>query len=53
MAKVFNTKKADYNGMQLWLNPVDKTVYATEGAPTHSFAEAGGYAIYLKKKLNL
>jgi len=46
MAKVFNTKKADYNGMQLWLNPVDKTVYATEGAPTHSFAEANGYAIY-------
>ena len=46
MAKVYNTKKADYNGMQLWLNPVDKTVYATEGAPTHSFAEAGGYAIY-------
>jgi len=45
-SKVFNSKKADYNGMQLWLNPVDKTVYATEGAPKHSFAEAGGYAIY-------
>ena len=28
MSKIFNTKKADYDGMQLWLNPVDKTVYA-------------------------
>lgn len=46
MAKIFNEKKADYKGMQLWLNPVDKSVYATERAPTHSFAEAGGYAIY-------
>lgn len=45
-SKVFNSKKADYKGMQLWLNPVDKTVYATEGKPLHSFAEAGGYAIY-------
>jgi len=44
--KVFTPKKADYNGMQLWLNPVDKTVYATESAPTHSFSEANGYAIY-------
>ncbi len=44
--KIFNPKKADYNGMQLWLNPVDKTVYATEGAPTYSFGEANGYAIY-------
>lgn len=46
MAKIFNEKKADYKGMQLWLNPADKSVYATERAPTHSFAEAGGYAIY-------
>lgn len=44
--KIFNSKKADYNGMQLWLNPVDKIVYATEGKPLHSFAEAGGYALY-------
>jgi hypothetical protein len=44
--KVFNSKKADYNGQQLWLNPVDNTVYATERAPTHSFAEAGGVPIY-------
>jgi hypothetical protein len=44
--KVFNSKKADYKGMQLWLNPVDKTVYATEGKPLHSFSEAGGHAIY-------
>jgi len=43
---VFNSKKADYKGMQLWLNPVDKTVYATEGKPTYSFKEAGGHAIY-------
>ncbi len=44
--KVFNQKKADYNGMQLWLNPVDKTVYATESAPKYSFGESNGYAIY-------
>lgn len=43
---IFNPKKADYNGMQLWLNPVDKTVYATERKPTNSFYEAGGYPIY-------
>ena len=43
---IFNPKKADYKGMQLWLNPVDKTVYATESAPKYSFAESGGYAIY-------
>lgn len=46
MAKVFNERKADYNGLQLWLNPVDKTVYATEGAPKYSFSEVNGYAIY-------
>lgn len=46
MAKIFNERKSDYNGMQLWLNPVDKTVYATEGKPTYSFKEANGYAIY-------
>ena len=44
--KIFTEKKADYNGMQLWLNPVDKTVYATNTKPTYSFNEAGGYAIY-------
>lgn len=43
---IFNPKKADYNGLQLWLNPVDKTVYATEGAPLHSFNEVNGYAVY-------
>lgn len=46
MTRIFNEKKADYNGMQLWLNPVDKTVYATDGKPTYSFHEAGGYPIY-------
>ena len=46
MAKVFNTKKADYNGMQLWLNPVDKTVYASPSAPTYGFTESGAYPIY-------
>ncbi len=44
--KIFNEKKADYNGMQLWLNPVDKVVYATEGKPLHSFSEVNGYAVY-------
>lgn len=44
--KVFNNKKGDYQGLQLWLNPVDKVVYATEGAPQHSFNEVNGYAIY-------
>jgi hypothetical protein len=44
--KVFNPKKADYRGQQLWLNPVDKTVYATEGAPKVSFNEVNAYPIY-------
>ncbi|MEK9895977.1 MAG: hypothetical protein VW518_06060 [Burkholderiaceae bacterium] len=46
MAKIFNERKADYRGLQLWLNPVDKTVYATEGAPKYSFGEVNGYALY-------
>lgn len=44
--KIFTEKKADYDGLQLWLNPVDKTVYATEGKPLNSFNEVNGYAIY-------
>lgn len=44
--KIYNNKKGDYDGKQLWLNPVDKTVYATDGAPKHSFSEVNGYAIY-------
>lgn len=44
--KIYNTKKGDYRGNQLWLNPVDKIVYATDGAPQHSFKEVNGYAIY-------
>lgn len=46
MTKIFNEKKGDYNGQQLWLNPVDKTVYATDGAPTHSFNEVNGTPLY-------
>lgn len=46
MAKVYNEKKSDYKGLQLWLNPVDKVVYATEGKPTYSFNEVNGYALY-------
>jgi len=46
MAEIFNTRKADYRGMQLWLNPVDKIIYATEGKPVNSFAEVNGYALY-------
>ena len=46
MSKIFNTKKADYDGMQLWLNPVDKTVYASPNAPTYGFAESGAFPIY-------
>jgi hypothetical protein len=46
MTKIFNTKKADYNGMQLWLNPVDKTVYASPNAPKYGFAESGAFPIY-------
>lgn len=46
MADIFKTKKAEYNGMQLWHNPVDNMVYATERAPKNGFSEAGGYAIY-------
>lgn len=44
--KIYNDKKGDYRGLQLWLNPVDKIVYATEGKPLHSFNEVNGYAIY-------
>ena len=32
--------------MQLWLNPVDKTVYASPSAPTYGFTESGAYPIY-------
>jgi hypothetical protein len=46
MANIFNEKKADYKGLQLWLNPVDKVVYATEGKPTHSFNEVNAYPLY-------
>ena len=46
MTKIFNPKKADYDGMQLWLNPVDKTVYASPNAPTYGFAESGAFPIY-------
>ena len=46
MANIFNEKKADYKGLQLWLNPVDKVVYATEGKPTHSFSEVNAYPLY-------
>ena len=41
-----NTKKADWNGKQLWHNPVDHRIYATDGAPTYSFSEANGYPVY-------
>lgn len=46
MANIFNEKKADYKGLQLWLNPVDKVVYATEGKPTHSFNEVNAFPLY-------
>jgi hypothetical protein len=46
MANIFNEKKADYKGLQLWLNPVDKVVYATEGKPTHSFSEVNAFPLY-------
>jgi hypothetical protein len=46
MANIFNEKKADYKGLQLWLNPVDKVVYATEGKPTHSFGEVNAFPLY-------
>jgi hypothetical protein len=46
MANVFNEKKTDYRGLQLWLNPSDKTVYATEGAPKYSFKEVNAYPLY-------
>ena len=41
-----NKREIDYKGQQLWLNPVDKTVYATDGAPTYSFGEVNGTPIY-------
>ena len=41
-----NKREIDYEGQQLWLNTVDKTVYATDGAPTYSFGEVNGTPIY-------
>ena len=41
-----SNRKEDWNGKQLWRNPVDNRVYATDGAPTYSFDEANGYPIY-------
>ena len=41
-----NKREIDYKGQQLWLNPVDKTVYATDGAPTYSFGDVNGTPIY-------
>ena len=41
-----NKREIDYKGQQLWLNPVDTTVYATAGAPTYSFGDVNGTPIY-------
>ena len=46
MQSKINKREIDYKGQQLWLNPVDKTVYATDGAPTYSFGEVNGTPIY-------
>ena len=46
MQSKINKREIDYKGQQLWLNPVDKTVYATVGAPTYSFGEVNGTPIY-------
>ena len=46
MQAKINKREIDYEGQQLWLNPVDKTVYATDGAPTYSFSEVNGTPIY-------
>jgi hypothetical protein len=46
MQAKINKREIDYKGQQLWLNPVDKTVYATDGAPTYSFGEVNGTPIY-------
>ena len=46
MQAKINKRDIDYKGQQLWLNPVDKTVYATDGAPTYSFGEVNGTPIY-------
>jgi len=44
--KINQDKKADWNGYQIWLNPENKTVYASPTAPTYGFKEAGAYALY-------
>ncbi len=44
--KIYNQKTGDYKGSQLWLNPVDKIVYATDSAPVHSFKEVNAIALY-------
>ncbi len=46
MAKIYQEKKADWNGYQLWLNPEDHIVYATLGKPVHSFDEVGAFPLY-------
>ena len=44
--KINRTNSTDWNGKQLWHNPVDNRIYATDGAPTYSFDEANGYPVY-------
>ncbi len=37
----------DYSGYQLWLNPTNKTVYATTGAPEQGFNdEISAFPLY-------
>ncbi len=44
--KINRANNTDWNGKQLWHNPVDSRIYATDGAPTYSFDEANGYPVY-------
>ena len=44
--KINRANNTDWNGKQLWRNPTDNRIYATDGAPTYSFDEANGYPIY-------
>ena len=41
-----NKEKSDWRGLQLWHNPVDNTIYATDDKPTLSFKDVNAYPVY-------
>lgn len=44
--KIYQDNLPDYGGVQFWKNPEDEIVYATTGAPQHSFNDVNAYPVY-------